>query len=117
MKRVIRLTENDLARIVKRVISEQPTLGDLGKLPTPTMPTIGSSLIIFKTKKSDENFFGTVCRIDGKYLYLKSSSSGKCAEYLWDPRGLTVTKSGNAYEIKDPTYNIMLQDCVRACKK
>jgi hypothetical protein len=30
MKKVIRLTESDLVRIVKRVISEQPISGPLG---------------------------------------------------------------------------------------
>ena len=108
MKKIIKLTESDLVRIVKRVISEQST---------PTMPKIGSKLLIFKTKNVDKNFNGTVCRIDGRYLYLKSTLSGKCAEYLWDPIGITITKSGNTYEIKDPSYNITLQDCVRACKK
>ena len=34
MKKVIRLTESDLTRIVKRVINEQLSLSDLGKLPT-----------------------------------------------------------------------------------
>jgi len=38
MKKIIRLTESDLARIVKRVISEQ-SLSDLGKLTTKTTTT------------------------------------------------------------------------------
>jgi LysM repeat protein len=37
MKKIIKLTESDLVRIVKRVINEQPTLKDLGKLPTGFM--------------------------------------------------------------------------------
>jgi hypothetical protein len=46
MKKIIKLTESDLVRIVKRVINEQPTLKDLGKLPKindkPEMNTSGA---------------------------------------------------------------------------
>ena len=110
MKRVIRLTESDLARIVRRVMNEEME-------STTAMPKVGDNLFVFKTKNVGENFTGKVCRIDGRYLYLKSTTSGKCAEYLWNPKGLKVTKVGNTYEIMDPSYNIMIQDCIRACKK
>ena len=33
MKRIIRLTESDLTRIVRRVLNEQPSMDDLGSLP------------------------------------------------------------------------------------
>lgn len=108
MKKIVRLTESDLMRIVKRVINEEAL---------SSIPTIGSTLFIYKTKNVGTNFTGKVCRIDGRYLYLKSSSSGKCAEYLWDPNGLKVTKVGNTYDIMDPSYNVTIQDCIRACKK
>jgi len=37
MKRIIRLTENDLVRIVKRVINEQPSSGDRDKIADQMM--------------------------------------------------------------------------------
>jgi hypothetical protein len=39
MKKVIRLTESDLTRIIKRVISEQPNSGMFGGEPSTGKPT------------------------------------------------------------------------------
>jgi hypothetical protein len=60
MKKVIRLTESDLTRIIKRVISEQPNSGMFGGepstgKPTPTRtstPTTGQAQKPIKTTKS-----------------------------------------------------------------
>jgi hypothetical protein len=115
MRKVVRLTESDLARIVKRVIKEQSS-DDKYLNQVRTQPSVGSSLSVYKDKNVKENFTGNVCRTDGKYLYLKSLTTGKCAEYLWNPSGLRVRKSGNSYDIMDPSFNIIPQDCLRACK-
>jgi hypothetical protein len=110
MKKVIRLTESDLMRIVKKVMNEE-------MMTSTPKPTIGSTLFVYKAKNVGENFTGRVCRINGDYFYLKSSTTGECAEYLWNPSGLKVTKVGNTYDITDPSFNILKQDCLRACKK
>ena len=44
MKRIIKLTESDLTRIVRRVINEQPTLSDLGTLPTNLNFKVGDTV-------------------------------------------------------------------------
>ena len=84
---------------------------------TTSKPTVGSTLMIYNSNDVSENFTGEVCRINGNYFYLKSNSSGECAEYLWDASGLKFNKWGNTFDIKDPSYNIIKQDCMRACKK
>jgi hypothetical protein len=110
MKKIIRLTESDLTRIVKRVMNEE-------MMTSTSKPTIGSTLFVYKEKNVGENFTGKVCRIKDNYLYLKNLGTGKCAQYLWNPSGLKVTKNGNMYDIKDSSFNIIKQDCTRACKK
>jgi len=109
MKKIIRLTESDLTRIVKRVMNEE-------MMTSTSKPTIGSTLFVY-AKNDAKNFTGKVCRIKDNYLYLKNLATGECAEYLWNPSGLTVTKVGNTYDITDPSFNIIKQDCTRACKK
>jgi hypothetical protein len=84
---------------------------------TTTKPTVGNTLMIYNSNDVSESFTGDVCRINGNYFYLKSNSSGECAEYLWDASGLKITKVGNTFDIKDPSYNIIKQDCMTACKK
>ena len=76
MKKIIRLTESDLARIVRRVINEETEMNLVEK------PKVGDIISIYKKKDVDVNFHGSVCRINGNYLYLKSTSGEKCIEYL-----------------------------------
>lgn len=80
-------------------------------------PKVGDNLFVYKTKNDSEKFSGSVCRVEGNYLYLQSKTGSGCAEYLWDPSGLKVTKNGSTYDISDPSFNIIKQDCSRACKK
>jgi LysM repeat protein len=56
MKRIIKLTESDLVRIVKRVINEQPTLKDLGKLPNPPEDIKKAFKTGYYTVKSGDRF-------------------------------------------------------------
>ena len=41
MKKIVRLTESDLARIIKRVINEQPIPTEIPKLPEPIATCMG----------------------------------------------------------------------------
>ena len=111
MKKIIRLTESDLARIVRRVINEETEMNLVEK------PKVGDIISIYKKKDVDVNFHGSVCRINGNYLYLKSTSGEKCIEYLWIPEGLKVTKYSNSYDVMDPTFYAVEKDCMTACKK
>lgn len=111
MKRIVRLTESDLARIVRRVISEETEMNLVEK------PKVGDIIDIYKKKDVDVNFHGSVCKIIGNYLYLKSTSDEKCIEYLWIPEGLKVTKYSNSYDVIDPTFYAVEKDCMTYCKK
>jgi hypothetical protein len=89
MKKIIRLTESDLTRIVKRVISEQDNTKNIPQLKvglsvevinqerrTGYMPANDPSEVI--------DFYGTVCKI-GRYITLKNSK-GQCLEVVPDPK-------------------------------
>ena len=89
MKKIVRLTESDLMRIVKRVISEQDNTKNIPHLKvgmnvdvinqerrTGYMPVNDPSEVV--------NFYGTLCRI-GKFLTVKNDK-GECLEVLNDPK-------------------------------
>jgi len=52
MKKIVRLTENDLTRIVKRVLKEEVSYGDVTIRPTKN----GKGHLIFKTKDKEETY-------------------------------------------------------------
>ena len=71
MKRIVRLTENDLARIVRRVINEE------AKKPTSIQIYYGD-IIIGLTPEEDAGYFlvrvkGSVKMSDGNFRTLKSA--------------------------------------------
>ena len=54
MKKIIRLTESELTRVIKRIINEQ-SLGDLGKLPkTPEDVKKGFETGYYTVKSGDQ---------------------------------------------------------------
>tara|TARA_R110000868_G_scaffold4895_2_gene30465 strand:- start:17060 stop:17401 length:342 start_codon:yes stop_codon:yes gene_type:complete len=111
MKKIIRLTESDLARIVRRIIKED----------NKQTPKVGDSVSIYnENAPSKKNFFGTVCSVDGIELILKQNISPyKCISYYFhDSNVQSKTKNGNttSYEIvqDDPIFSD--RDCKTYCK-
>jgi hypothetical protein len=78
MKKIVRLTENDLARIVRRVINEQaPTPATAAKKP-PYIQIYYGDIIIGLTPEEDAGYFlvrvkGSVKMSDGNFRTLKSA--------------------------------------------
>ena len=52
MKKIVRLTENDLTRIVKKVLKEEVSYGDVTIIPSNN----GKGHLIFKTKDKQETY-------------------------------------------------------------
>ena len=89
MKKIVRLTESDLVKLVKRVISEQDNTKNIPGLKvglnvevinqerrTGYMPVNDPSEVV--------TFDGEICKIDG-YLKLKNYK-GECLEVVNDPK-------------------------------
>jgi len=55
MKKVVRLTESDLARIVKRVMNEAPLKGPSGVARSTTGPQLRPNLVIDCNRKVIQN--------------------------------------------------------------
>ncbi len=78
MKRIVRLTENDLARIVRRVVNEQaPTPATAAKKPSYIQIYYGD-IIIGLSPEEDAGYFlvrvkGSVKMSDGNFRPLKSA--------------------------------------------
>jgi hypothetical protein len=89
MKKIVRLTESDLARIVKRVIQEQEetiNVGDMYKLKGDT----GSHLRFKITSEEGNWFIGTLLGVYGK-------------EFSQGDEGLRAPKVGDPIKIQiDP---------------
>jgi hypothetical protein len=89
MKKIVRLTESDLVRIVKRVISEQDNTKNIPQL------NVGLNVNIINQERRtgympvndpDEviEFYGTVCKI-GRFITIKNSKN-ECLEVINDPK-------------------------------
>jgi hypothetical protein len=89
MKRIIRLTENDLTRIVRRVIKEQETVGGGGSAVATVGSKLSNGMEIINLKKSQDGVFvQTETAGGGQQFSCKSHEAGK---YTLRPKG-TITK-------------------------
>ena len=66
MKKIIRLTERDLTRIVKRVIREQKESIKIGDMYKITMDNGSHVRFKITRKDNDEDYYGTVLGVFGK---------------------------------------------------
>ena len=108
MRKIIRLTENDLTRLVRRVIEEQSSI---------PQPKVGDSINIYKKGNPSINFQGTICSMDGRYLYIKNYVTNECIEFLWG-EGISVKKIGSTIQVDDPSFNIsgVFSPSIKKCK-
>ena len=114
MKKVVRLTENDLMRIVKRIIKEEST--------NIKLPKVGDRLRISNPKDTPQSYTGDVVKIWNNYMiYLKdvssfinpSSPGQKCAQYVWKTEGINMEKEGYGFHITDPNFELKFK--VKPC--
>jgi hypothetical protein len=95
MKKIVRLTENDLMRIVKRIIKEEST--------NIKLPKVGDRLRISNPKNFNQSYTGEVVKIINNYtIYLKNGQ--KCAEYIWETEGINMESEGYGFHITDPNF-------------
>lgn len=88
MKRIIRLTENDLTRIVRRVIKEQETVGG-GGLTISNGTTLSNGLKITgepEIRKTDQGNIVMIPRGDGSYNEFACGRHEK-GKYILFPTG------------------------------
>jgi hypothetical protein len=89
MKKIIKLTESDLARIVKRVIREQKEVTGGGGTNVSAGSTLSNGMKIVNFKKSSDGaFVQTEESGAGQQFSCKSHEAGK---YVLRPKG-TLTK-------------------------
>ena len=104
MKRVIRLTESDLIRLVKKVINEQKEVIKVGDKYKITNPNGSHLKFKITNKESDEEFEGTITEVYGKIEpgnYSKTLRSPK----LGDPIQISLDEDGMFYSFYLPnTY-------------
>jgi len=104
MKKVVRLTENDLMRIVKRVISEQST--------NIKLPKVGDRLRISNANNFNQSYTGEVVKIINNYtIHLKNGQ--ECAQYIWETKGIKMKSEGYGFHITDPNFelNFKIKPC------
>ena len=65
MKKIIRLTESDLTRIVKRVIREQKDTINIGDMYKITMDNGSHVRFKITSKDNDEDYYGSVLGVFG----------------------------------------------------
>lgn len=120
MKKVIRLTESDLMRIVKRVISEQDNTKNIPQLK------VGMSVNVINQERrtgympvNDPSevvtFYGTVCKI-GRFIQLRNDKN-ECMEVLNDPKKFYKTGSNTLGIVSSSFDKTSIKKCnERSCK-
>ena len=127
MGRIIRLTESDLTRIVRRVLNES------GKDANP--PKVGDSISMFDDVEDfttgQITFSGTICDIINsgglgfgnpyKQLIIKQDIAPyKCIDYMYDSSSVkSKDKVGwkSKYSITEESKDFRYVDCNTHCKK
>jgi hypothetical protein len=123
MGRIIRLTERDLTRIVKRVLNES------GKDANP--PKVGDSISMFDDAEDFTTgkltFSGTVCNVINsglmspyKQLIIKQDMAPyKCIDYMYDSSSVKSKDKGwkSKYSITEDSEDFRYVDCNTYCKK
>jgi hypothetical protein len=127
MGRIVRLTERDLTRIVKRVLNES------GKDANP--PKVGDSISMFDDAEDfttgQLTFSGTVCNVINngqilfsavpyKQLIIKQDIAPyKCIDYMYDSGSVKSKDKGwkSKYSITEDSENFRYVDCNTYCKK
>jgi len=127
MGRIIRLTERDLTRIVKRVLNES------GKDANP--PKVGDSISMFDDVEDfttgQLTFSGTVCNVINsggfmfpspykQFIIKQDIAPYKCIDYMYDSNDVkSKDKVGwkSKYSITEKSENFRYVDCNTYCKK
>ena len=99
MKKIIRLTESDLTRIVKRVIREQKETINIGDMYKITMDNGSHVRFKITSKENNESYYGTVLGVYGKIEPDSDMKNRYRAAKVGDPIEINLNDDGSGLSV------------------